>query len=366
MSMAHSIEARVPLLDHELLEFAATIPPELRLRRGSGKYIFKQALRGVLPDETLDRSKRGFAVPLARWLRGPLGGFVRELLLSQRARQRGVFNPAYVEKLLRRQPGGPAARSPSLDAHVLRAVGAAISRRAPPDRGARLPGAAGPGSAGGGDGVRMNGARIAVVAPTLEILGGQGVQARALVDGLRSDGWDVRLIPINPSFPPGLRWIRRRRYLRTILNQVLYLPGLYRLVRADIVHVFSASYWSFLLAPAPALLAARLLGKRVVLHYHSGEADDHLGRWGRLVHPWLRLAHEIVVPSDYLRARVRPTRVHARAWSPTWSTPPYSATAHGGPCDRACSPRATSRRTTAWGTRSTPLRSCAGGTPRRP
>lgn len=147
----------------------------------------------------------------------------------------------------------------------------------------------------------MNGPRIAVVAPTLEILGGQGVQAQALVEGLRSDGWDVRLIPINPGFPPGLRWLRRRRYLRTLLNQALYLPGLCRLGAADVVHVFSASYWSFLLAPAPAMLAARVLGKRVVLHYHSGEAEDHLGRWGRLVHPWLRLAHEIVVPSEYLR-----------------------------------------------------------------
>jgi glycosyltransferase involved in cell wall biosynthesis len=65
--------------------------------------------------------------------------------------------------------------------------------------------------------------------------------------------------------------------------------------------VFSASYWSFLLAPAPAMLAARLMNKRVVLHYHSGEADDHLANWGPLVHPWLGLAHEIVVPSEYLR-----------------------------------------------------------------
>jgi glycosyltransferase involved in cell wall biosynthesis len=64
--------------------------------------------------------------------------------------------------------------------------------------------------------------------------------------------------------------------------------------------VFSASYWSFLLAPVPALLAARLFGKRAVLHYHSGEAEDHLSHWGALVHPWLRLADEIVVPSQYL------------------------------------------------------------------
>jgi asparagine synthase (glutamine-hydrolysing) len=106
MSMAHSIEARVPLLDHELIEFAATIPPELRLRGGVGKYVFKQALRGVLPAQTLDRPKRGFAVPLARWLRGPLSGFVRDLLLSEKARRRHVLNPDYVEKLLRRNRDG--------------------------------------------------------------------------------------------------------------------------------------------------------------------------------------------------------------------------------------------------------------------
>jgi glycosyltransferase involved in cell wall biosynthesis len=69
----------------------------------------------------------------------------------------------------------------------------------------------------------------------------------------------------------------------------------------DVVHVFSASYWSFLLGPAPALLAARACGKPVVLHYHSGEAEDHLSHWGLLVHPWLRLADRIVVPSRYLR-----------------------------------------------------------------
>ncbi len=68
------------------------------------------------------------------------------------------------------------------------------------------------------------------------------------------------------------------------------------------MHAFSASYWSFLLAPVPALLAGRAFGKRTVLHYHSGEADDHLGRWGRLVHPWLAFADEIVVPSQYLAA----------------------------------------------------------------
>ncbi len=144
--------------------------------------------------------------------------------------------------------------------------------------------------------------RIALVAASLDILGGQGVQARGLVDELSRDGYAVSFIPINPRFPAGLGWLRRLPYVRTVLNQVLYAPSLRRLRHVDVVHVFSASYWSFLLSALPPILAARALGKRVVLHYHSGEAADHLARWGVLVHPWLRLVDELVVPSAYLQA----------------------------------------------------------------
>jgi len=143
--------------------------------------------------------------------------------------------------------------------------------------------------------------RIAIVAASLDILGGQGVQANSLVDALQGDGYRATLLPINPPFPAGLRWLRRVPYLRTLVNEAIYLPSLLRLATVDIAHVFSASYASFLLAPVPAMVMARLFNKRVVLHYHSGEADDHLTNWGALVHPWLRLAHRIVVPSEYLR-----------------------------------------------------------------
>ena len=144
--------------------------------------------------------------------------------------------------------------------------------------------------------------RIAVVAPSLDIVGGQSIQAHALCEGLREAGYEVDFVPVNPRFPRGLGWVRRWPYARTVLNQSLYIPSLHRLRDADVVHVFSASYWSFLIAVAPALLAARRFGKRILLNYHSGEAEDHLERWGALVHPWLSLAHEIVVPSEYLRA----------------------------------------------------------------
>src|SRR5687768_3168057 len=98
-------------------------------------------------------------------------------------------------------------------------------------------------------------ARIALVAPSLDVLGGQGLQARALADGLAGDGYDVTLVPVNPRFPRGLAWIRRHRGIRTLLNEALYIPSLIRLRQADIVHVYSASYWSFLLGPAPAIVA---------------------------------------------------------------------------------------------------------------
>jgi glycosyltransferase involved in cell wall biosynthesis len=145
-------------------------------------------------------------------------------------------------------------------------------------------------------------AHITIVAPHVtKSGGGQALHAAGLAQHLRREGYAIDLLPIDPEFPAGARWVRRMPYLRTLLNQALYLPSLSALRRSDIVHVSSCSYWSFLLAPLPAMIMGRLFGKPVVLNYHSGEAADHLARWGLLVHPWLSLADEIVVPSQYLR-----------------------------------------------------------------
>ena len=100
MTMAHSLEARPPLLDHRLVEFAATIPSRFRLRDGTTKYLFKQAMRGLLPDSIIDRQKHGFAVPIAQWFRGELAGFARDVLLSKTCRERGIFEPRYLSRLL--------------------------------------------------------------------------------------------------------------------------------------------------------------------------------------------------------------------------------------------------------------------------
>ena len=100
MTMAHSIEARPALLDHRLVEFAASMPPRLRLNGATTKVLFKQAMRGVLPDCVIDRPKQGFAIPLAQWFKGDWSGFVRDILLSDTSRQRGIFNPDYTAHLL--------------------------------------------------------------------------------------------------------------------------------------------------------------------------------------------------------------------------------------------------------------------------
>jgi asparagine synthase (glutamine-hydrolysing) len=99
-SMASSLEVRCPLLDHPLVEFAATIPSGLKRDRSGGKAIFKEALRGLLPPAILTRRKMGFGVPLARWFRGELVDLLRGTLLDDRARRRDLFDPRFVRRLV--------------------------------------------------------------------------------------------------------------------------------------------------------------------------------------------------------------------------------------------------------------------------
>jgi asparagine synthase (glutamine-hydrolysing) len=99
MTMAWGLEARVPFLDHELVELAAACPPELKLVQG-GKGVLKDAARGVVPSEVIDRPKGSFPVPALIHLEGPFLEFVREALLSPEARARGVFRREYVDRLL--------------------------------------------------------------------------------------------------------------------------------------------------------------------------------------------------------------------------------------------------------------------------
>jgi asparagine synthase (glutamine-hydrolysing) len=100
MTMAWGLEARVPFLDHELVELAMAMPPELKLREG-GKYPLKRIARGLIPDEVIDRPKGYFPVPALKYLRGEVLRWVAEILNARACRERGLFRRDYVQRLLR-------------------------------------------------------------------------------------------------------------------------------------------------------------------------------------------------------------------------------------------------------------------------
>ncbi len=100
MSMAASIESRVPFLDHKLVEFTARMPREMKLRGSTTKWILREAMKGILPAEILDRPKMGFPVPVGRWFRSEFKHIVNEYVLGPRAMDRGIFDEAFVRKLV--------------------------------------------------------------------------------------------------------------------------------------------------------------------------------------------------------------------------------------------------------------------------
>ncbi|HKP13150.1 MAG TPA: glycosyltransferase, partial [Blastocatellia bacterium] len=143
--------------------------------------------------------------------------------------------------------------------------------------------------------------RVLVAAPSLDIYGGQALMAARLVERLREEpALAVGFQPHNPRLPRALSWLQRVKYVRTVATTLAYLLMLIgRAWRYDIIHVFTASYYSYLLSAVPALLVARLYGKKTILNYRSGEAEDHLTNW-RSAAPTMRWADRIVVPSGYL------------------------------------------------------------------
>ena len=113
-TMAYSLEARSPLLDHDFMQLAASLPPEMKVRGTTRKIALRAALRGRVPDEILDGPKQGFEVPLAEWLRGELRELATDALLDGTARDRGYFDPAQVRALLRTHVDGNADNSRGL------------------------------------------------------------------------------------------------------------------------------------------------------------------------------------------------------------------------------------------------------------
>lgn len=144
--------------------------------------------------------------------------------------------------------------------------------------------------------------RVLVIAPSLDILGGQAVQAERLINRLSEDKTlKVGFLPINPRLPGPFRALQRMKYVRTLVTSLAYYLNLFlQLPRYDVIHIFSASYLSFLLSPTPAILIGKLYGRKLLLNYHSGEASDHLQRWSRTAIPAIRMVDEVIVPSDYL------------------------------------------------------------------
>ncbi len=106
MSMAASIESRVPFLDHKLMEFSAQMPDNLKLRGQTTKFVLRQAMKGVLPEEILTRKKMGFPVPVGKWFRGDYKHLIDEFVLSERALSRGIFKADFVRNLVERHQQG--------------------------------------------------------------------------------------------------------------------------------------------------------------------------------------------------------------------------------------------------------------------
>jgi asparagine synthase (glutamine-hydrolysing) len=108
MSMAASTEVRVPLLDDEVVELASRVPPSLKLRRTTRKYVLKRAMQGVLPESVIWRPKAGFGAPLRAWMGGELRPLIDDCLSPATVRERGLFDPAAVKGLIRDNEAGIA------------------------------------------------------------------------------------------------------------------------------------------------------------------------------------------------------------------------------------------------------------------
>jgi L-malate glycosyltransferase len=143
--------------------------------------------------------------------------------------------------------------------------------------------------------------RVAIVAPSLRYVGGQSVQAELLLrHWLNDPDIEIKLIEVDPPLPRFLAWAENIPGLRTVLREPIYFWHLWREIRdVDVAHIFSASYWSFLLAPVPAAVIAKMRGCKTLINYHSGELRDHLKRF-RSAEFFLRRVGKIVVPSGYL------------------------------------------------------------------
>jgi glycosyltransferase involved in cell wall biosynthesis len=191
--------------------------------------------------------------------------------------------------------------------------------------------------------------RVLLIGPALNILGGQAVQVKHLLANLGQEpSITIDFQAFGPELPRPFRFLQGVYLLRTVLNLALYTVQLsFRVWRYDLVHVFSAGYTSYCLWTLPALFFAKLYRKKIVLHYHDGQGDDHLRRW-RTAIPTIRMMDAVVAPSGFLvdvfarfglrirtisntlaaeefhyrpRSRLRPVVLHNRIMEPLYNIP---------------------------------------------
>jgi L-malate glycosyltransferase len=156
---------------------------------------------------------------------------------------------------------------------------------------------------------------VLVIGPQVPPYGGMALQAHLLENLLRQDGHSVVFSPSNPPFPGWLRWLEQVRVVRTFIRATILWMNLWRQVRqAEVVHVFAASWLYFFVVVCPAVILGRMYGKRVVLNYRGGEAQQFFRWWGWTARPVLKLANVVTVPSGFLAAVIQnyflvPTRI---------------------------------------------------------
>lgn len=143
--------------------------------------------------------------------------------------------------------------------------------------------------------------RVLIVAPSPDIVGGQSTQAQRLLGWFRQEqNLEVGFVPINPRLPGVLRRLQAIKFIRTFVTTLTCVLLLFREIpRHDVIHIFSAAHFSFLLAPTPAVLIAKLFGKKTILNYRSGEAEMHLKNW-KIAVPLIKLFDQIVSPSEFV------------------------------------------------------------------
>ena len=143
--------------------------------------------------------------------------------------------------------------------------------------------------------------RVLLIGPAIPPYGGMAIQGKLMHDLMREEGIDARYLASNLPFPKGFGFLDRLRGVRPFLRSAVFCVSLWRMLRdVDVVHILACSWLYFFLIVCPALVLSRVRGKRIVLNYRGGQADDFLRRAAPVLRPFFRLAHVVTAPSGFL------------------------------------------------------------------